>query len=323
MVRRILPGMITSSLLLAVTSVSHAQNAPSSGLMTKPVRIVVPGPPGGPAGNVATFLTPKFAQKIGQVAIVEYRPGAQGNIAMEYVSKSAPDGYTLMFAAPLIVTNPHFFKNAVEPSAVEPIVMLVHAPYMMLVNMKSGLNSVPEAIAKIRSAPGDIKCAIGVPLSTASCYLLQDGSGPINMVAYPGNAQAVAAVERGEIDILFDFMNTAGAAAREGRVRPLGVTSVDRVPGEFKDLPPMADFVSGFELIGWQGIVAPRGMSEEIVAKYNKAFNDVLAEEDVRKFFANGSLQISGGAPDVLGKRIERDFKFYGRIAKEAKIQPE
>jgi tripartite-type tricarboxylate transporter receptor subunit TctC len=309
--------------LLGLNQAAETQNAPSGGLMTKPVRIVVPGPPGGPAGNVAVFLTPKFAQKTGQVTIVEYKPGAQGNIAMEYVSKSPADGYTLMFGAPLIVTNPHFFKNAVEPSAVEPVVMLVHAPYMMLVNNKSGLNSVSDVIAKIRSAPGETKCSIGVPLSTASCYLLQEGSGKINMVAYPGNAQALAAVERGEIDILFDFMNTAGAAAREGRVRALAVTSVDRVPGEFSNLPPMADFVRGFELIGWQGIFAPRGMPNEIMAKYNKAFNEILAEDDVKKFFANGSLQIAGGAPDVLAKRVDRDFQFFGRIAKEASIRPE
>jgi tripartite-type tricarboxylate transporter receptor subunit TctC len=269
------------------------------------------------------FLTPKFAQKVGQVAIVDHRPGAGGNIAMEYVSKSAPDGYTLMFAAPLVVTNPHFLKNAIDPSAIAPVIMLVQAPYMMLVNNKSGMKSLPDAIAQIRAKPGDTKCAIGVPLSTASCFLLQEGSGPINMVAYPGNAQAVAAVERGEIDILFDFMNTAGAAAREGRVRPLGVTSLERVPGEFQELPPMAEFIPGFELIGWQGIMAPRGMPEDIVARYNKAFNEILAEDDVRKFFANGSLQVAGGPPDVLAKRVKRDFEFYGRIAREAKIQPE
>jgi tripartite-type tricarboxylate transporter receptor subunit TctC len=318
-----IPVYALASMLMLPVAGASAQNAPSGGLMTKPVRIVVPGPPGGPAGNVATFLTPKFAQKTGQVAIVEYRPGAQGNIAMEYVAKSAPDGYTLMFGAPLIVTNPHFFKNAIEPSAVAPIVMLVTAPYMMLVNAKSGLNSVPDVIARIKASPGDTKCAIGVPLSTASCYLLQDGSGPINMVAYPGNAQAVAAVERGEIDILFDFMNTAGAAAREGRVRALAVTSLERVPGEFKDLPPMSDFVPGFELIGWQGMFAPRGMPDDIVAKYNKAFNEILAEDDVKTIFANGSLQVAGGDPGVLAKRVDKDFAFFGRIAKQAKIQPQ
>ena len=305
-----------------VTGASAQRPAPS-GFMTKPVRIVVPGPPGGPASSVAMFLTQKFSQKIGQVAIVEHKPGAGGNIAMEYVSKSAPDGYTLMFSAPLVVTNPHFLKDAIAPSALAPVILLVHAPYMMLVNTKSGLNSVGDVIARIRAKPGETKCGIGVPLSTASCFLLQGGSAPINMVAYPGNGQAVAAVERGEIDILFDFMNTAGTAAREGRVKALGVTSAQSVPGEFGVLPPMADSVPGFELIGRQGIMVPAGTPHEVVMKYNQAFNEILAQEDVQKFFANGSLQIGGGAPDVLGKRIDRDFSFYGRIAKEANIQPQ
>ena len=312
---------LTLSVGLTVSTLEHV--SAQTGLMTKPIRIVVPGPPGGPASSVAMFLTQKFAQKIGQVAIVEHKPGAGGNIAMEFVSKSAPDGYTLMFAAPLVVTNPHFMKDAVAPSALAPVVMLVHAPYMMLVNTKSGFGSVDDVIARIRAKPGEVKCGIGVPLSTASCFLLQDGSAPINMVAYPGNAQAVAAVERGEIDILFDFMNTAGSAAREGRVKALGVTSTKSVPGEFATVPPMSDFVPGFELMGWQGIMVPAGTPDEIVMKYNQAFNDILAQEDVQKFFAKGSLQNGGGGPDELGKRIDRDFAFFGRIAKEANIQPQ
>lgn len=310
-------------LSLSASGTALAQGSGIGGLMTKPVRIVVPGPPGGPAGNVAVFLGPKFAQKIGQTVIVEYKPGAQGNIATEYVSKSPPDGFTLLFGAPLLVTNPHFFKNAAAPTSVEPIIMLVYAPYMMLVGPNGKLKSVPDVISKARAAPNDVKCAIGVPLSTASCYLLQEGSAAINMVAYPGNAQAIAAVERGEIDLVFDFMNTAGAAAREGRVRALAVTSLTRTTGDFGNLPPMAEFIPGFELIGWQGIFAPQGTPRETVEKYNRAFNDVLAEGSVKEFFEKGSLQIAGGAPDFMAKRIDRDFQFFGKIAKEAKIQPE
>ena len=123
--------------------------------------------------------------------------------------------------------------------------------------------------------------------------------------------------------MMFDFMNTAGAAAREGRVRALAVTSLTRTAGDFGNLPPMADFIPGFELIGWQGIFASQGTPREIIERYNRAFNDILADGSVKEFFERGSLQISGGAPDVMAKRIDRDYQFFGRIAKEAKIQPE
>ena len=194
---------------------------------------------------------------------------------------------------------------------------------MMMVSAKSDIKSVPEAIARIKARPGETTCVIGVALSTTSCYLLQAGSAAMNMIGYLGNAQGGAAVERGEVDILFDFMNTAGAAVRAGRMRALAVTSAESVPGEFNALPPISQFVPGFELIGWQGIMVPRGTPADIVATLNKAFNEILVDEETQKFLAASNLIISGGAPEILGNRVRRDFEFFGRVAKEAKIQPE
>ena len=305
---------------LAATPFALAQTGVLAG---KTARIVVPGPPGGPASSVAMFLAIKASQKLGYTVIADHKPGAAGNIAIENVAKSKPDGTSLMFAAPFMVTNPHFMKQSVDPFSFDPVIQPVYGPYMMMVSAKSDIKSVPEAIARIKARPGETTCVIGVALSTTSCYLLQAGSAAMNMIGYLGNAQGGAAVERGEVDILFDFMNTAGAAVRAGRMRALAVTSAESVPGEFNALPPISQFVPGFELIGWQGIMVPRGTPADIVATLNKAFNEILVDEETQKFLAASNLIISGGAPEILGNRVRRDFEFFGRVAKEAKIQPE
>ncbi|PWT91261.1 MAG: hypothetical protein C5B56_04115 [Proteobacteria bacterium] len=302
---------------------AFADAQPGGLLAPKPVRIVVPGPPGGPAGATSHLLANKVAKYLNQTVIVENRPGAGGNIAIEYVARSPGDGMTLFFAVPALVTNPFFQKVSLDPAVLTPVVQINRGPFLLLVSPASGLASASDVVAKIKAEPGSVTCAIGVALSTVSCHLLQAHAGPMLLVAYPGNAQALAALERGEIKVLFDFMNTAGAPVKEGRVRALAVTSTERTGGDFRDLPSISDTIPGFELVGWQGIMAPKDTPGDVVMRLNGAFNQVLAEDEVRAAFQNSNLEIAGGTPEAFGARIARDFAFYGRVAKEAKIEPQ
>jgi tripartite-type tricarboxylate transporter receptor subunit TctC len=143
------------------------------------------------------------------------------------------------------------------------------------------------------------------------------------MVAYPGNAQAMAALVRNEIDVAFDFTSSSGAAVKEGRLRPLAITSKNRNTGDFKDVAPIGETIPGFELVGWQGIMVPRDTPRDIVLNLNAAMNKVLAEDDVIAFTRNGNLEMTGGTPEAFAAQIKHDYEFYGRIAKEAKIEPQ
>jgi tripartite-type tricarboxylate transporter receptor subunit TctC len=310
-------------LALALAALPASANAQALG-GGKTVRIVVPGPPGGPGGVIAHLLATKAAIHLNQTTIVEYKPGAGGNIAIEYVARSPADGTTMFFGVPALVTNPYFQKHSLEPSVLAPVIQLNRGAFLLLVNPKSEFKTAADVVAKIRAAPGTVGCNSGaVALSTVSCHLLQAHAGQMLMVAYPGNAQALAALERNEIAIAFDFTSSSAGAVKEGRLRAIAITSKDRNTGDFKDVPPLAETVPGFDLVGWQGIMVPRDTPRDVVMKLNEAFNKVLAEDEVKEFIRKGNLELVGGTPEAFGAKLKHDYEFYGRVAKQAKIEPQ
>lgn len=318
---------VSTVLMLAIPQIAAAQTSPpqsGSGLMAKPVRIVVPGPPGGPAGAISLLIANKLGKHINQTVIVDNRPGAGGNIAIEHVARSAPDGFTLFFGVPALITNPYFQKAHLDPSLLAPVIQLNTGPFLLLVNANSDMKSVSDVIAKIKASPGNVSCNSGaVALSTVSCHLLQAHAGPMLMVAYPGNAQALAALDRNEIQLAFDFTSSSGAWVKEGKLRALAITSKNRNTGDFKDVPPISETIPGFELVGWQGIMVPKDTPRDIVVNLNAALNKVLQEEEVATFIRQGNLELAGGSPEVFADRLKRDYEMYGRITKEAKIEPQ
>jgi tripartite-type tricarboxylate transporter receptor subunit TctC len=204
------------------------------------------------------------------------------------------------------------------------VIQLNRGAFLLLVNPNSEFKTAADIVAKIRAAPGTVGCNSGaVALSTVSCHLLQAYAGPMLMVAYPGNAQALAALERGEIATAFDFTSSSAGRVKEGHLRAVAITSKERSTGALKDVPPLADTVPGFDLVGWQGIMVPRDTPRDVVMKLNEAFNKVLAEDEVKDFIRKGNLELVGGTPEAFGDKLKHDFEFYGRVARDAKIEPQ
>lgn len=322
--------LVTAGLFLTASlsqpALAQVHGGPGiGGLGGKVVRIVIPGAPGGPGGVIAHLLASKLQIYLKETTIVEYKPGAGGNIAMEYVARSAPDGTTLSFAVPALVTNPYFQKISVDPALLTPVIQLNSGAFVLLVNPKSDMRTAADVVAKIRAAPGTIGCNVGaIATATVSCYQLQAFAGPMLMVAYQGGAQGTAALERGEIQTAFDFTSSSGGAVREGRLRAVAITSRESTTtGDFKGVPPLADTIPGLEIIGWQGIMVPRDTPRDIVMKLNAAFNKVLAEDEVKDFMRKGNLELVGGTPEAFGERIKRDYEFYGEVARDSKIVPQ
>ena len=290
----------------------------------KVYRIVIPGNPGGPGGVIAHLLANKLQIHLKETVIVEYKPGAGGNIAQEYVAKSAPDGTTLLFTIPAVVTNPYFQKHALEPGVLAPIIQLNSGPFAVLVNPASGMKTAADVVAKIKAAPGTVGCNTGaVATATVSCYLLQAYAGPMLFVAYQGGAQGLAALERNEIQTAFDFTSSSAGAVREGRLRAVALTTKEAAGGDFAGVPPLGDTIPGFEIIGWQGIGVTKDTPRDIVMRLNEAFNKVLAEDEVKEFMRKGNLNLEGGTPEYFDARIKRDYEFYGKVAKDNKIEPQ
>lgn len=313
-------AVIGSLLAAALPGSAHAQGITGG----KVYRIVIPGAPGGPGGVIVHLLAAKLQIHLKETVIVEYKPGAGGNIAQEYVAKSTPDGTTMLFTIPAVVTNPYFQKHALEPTVLAPVIQINSGPFALLVNAKSDMKTAADVVAKIRSAPGSIGCNTGaVATATVSCYLLQAYAGPMMFVAYQGGAQGIAALERGEIQTAFDFTSSAAGPVREGRLRAVALTTLEPAGGDFEGVPPLANTIPGFEIVGWQGIGVPKDTPHDTVIRLNEAFNKVLAEEEVKEFIRKGNLKLEGGTPEKFGEKIKRDYAFYGKVAKDNKIEPQ
>jgi tripartite-type tricarboxylate transporter receptor subunit TctC len=143
------------------------------------------------------------------------------------------------------------------------------------------------------------------------------------MVQYKGNAPALNAVMGGEVNLIFDLLNTSQGPVKAGRVRALATTSAKRVPGVFSDLPTVAETIPDFELVTWHGVMVPAATPKDIVQKLNREIQWVLEQPDVRKRFADGGLDIVGGPPEAFEALLKRDYAKYGKILVGAGVKPE
>lgn len=304
---------------LAAASPSLAQQWPSG-----TVHIVVPFPPGGPTDIVARLVAQKLTEQSGQTFIVDNRPGADGNLGAISVAKSAPDGNTLLFVVPAIITNTFFQKNGLDVStALRPVVVLNRVPNILLVKNDLPVKSIEDLAALARSAPGAVSCASSGSLPTLACELFKArAKADVTMVRYGGNAPALIAVQAGEVRMMFDVANTAAEAVKGGGVKALATTNPRRMSGFFEYLPPMSETYAGFEMVSWQGFMAPRDTPPAIVEAINAATNRVLNDPLIRQSFATSALVPAGGSPEDFAALIRSDTERYAEVVRNAHIEP-
>ena len=289
------------------------------------VKIVVPFPPGGPTDVVARLISTKLADRIGKTVIVENKPGADGNLGAQYVAQSPADGNTLLFVVPAIITNKFFQKSAADLSGeLQPVIVLNRVPNILLVKPSLNVSSVEDLAKLVQSKDSDVSCASSGSLPTMGCELFKARTkGNVVMVRYRGNAPALAALSTGEVSMLFDVANTAAEAVKAGRAKALAITNTEPMGGVFAGLPMMKDKYDGFDLVAWQGLMAPKGTPKAAVDAANVAVNDVLKDPDIRKAFEAASLIPVGGSAEVFGKLMAADNQKYTAVVKDAGIQPE
>jgi tripartite-type tricarboxylate transporter receptor subunit TctC len=309
------------ALAMLLASLAHAQSAWPS----KPIRWVVPFPPGGPADVVTRIVSAKLAERTGQPAVVENRAGAGGNVGHEAAAKAAPDGYTVLFVVPAIITNPFFLKASIDPfKELAPVIHLDSASMVLLSNPAFPAATVSEVIALARAKPGTVSCAASGALPQVGCEMLRAYAGsPMIMVQYKGNAPALNAVIGGEVNLLFDLVNTAQGQVKSGRVRAIASTNARRGIGPFGDLPVLSETIPDFELVTWHGVMVPAATPRDIVNTLNREIQWVLEQPDIRKRFADGGLDITGGTPEAFEAILRRDHEKYGKILVGAGIHPE
>jgi tripartite-type tricarboxylate transporter receptor subunit TctC len=316
---------LASAACAAILAASFAQAQTAGAWPSKPIRWIVPFPPGGPADVVTRIVSAKLAERTGQPGVVENRGGAGGNVGHEAAAKAAPDGHTVVFVVPAIVTNPFFLKASIDPfKELAPVIHLDSAWMVLLANPAFPAGTVAEVIAQARARPGAVSCAASGALPQVGCEMLRSYAGAeMIMVQYKGNAPALNAVMGGEVNLLFDLLNTAQGQIKAGRVRAIASTSAKRGAGPFGELPAISETIPDFELVTWHGVMVPAATPKDIVRKLNREIQWVLEQPDIRQRFADGGLDITGGTPEAFEALLKRDYAKYGRILTAAGIKPE
>ena len=309
-----------ASALAVLACAAHAQTA---AFPAHPIHWIVPFAPGGPTDINSRILAPKLSERLGQPVLVENRVGAAGNIGTEAVAKAAPDGHTVLYAVPSVITNPYFFNGSPDPKELAPIIQIANVPMVLLASTKFEPRSVADIVAAIKAKPGAVSCGSSGALPTVGCELLRSRSADMIMVLYKGNGPALNALMGGEINLLFDVVNTAAPQVRSGRVRAVATLSPARGVAAFPDLPTMAETLPGFEFVTWHGVMAPAATPRDIIARWNREIAAALALPDVRARLTETGFDVVGGPPEVFAERLARDQDLFGKILRQAGVKPQ
>jgi tripartite-type tricarboxylate transporter receptor subunit TctC len=306
-----LPGAASLAALLLGSAAAAAQGYPS-----KPVRIVVPFPPGGGADTLTRIMEPKLVALWGQPVIVENRPGASGHIGADFVAKSAPDGSTLLMSSTASLTEKNVDQFA-------PVSLVSASPYVVTVNPRVAAANIRELIALAKSQPG--KLSFGSSGTGAASHLsaeLFKSMAGVDLlhVPYKGTGQAVTDLLAGHVNLMFAPAQTVMPYVREGRLRALALTGAKRSES-LPDLPTVAESgLPGYAAVGWFGLLAPAATPRATVAKISADVKRVLAEREVREKMLGLGADPSGDTPEEFARFIRDDQAKWSKLMKEAGI---
>jgi tripartite-type tricarboxylate transporter receptor subunit TctC len=308
--------------LPALSRLASAQTYPS-----RPVHWIVSFAAGGPNDVVARIIGQYLSDHLGQQFIIENRPGAGGNVGMQSVLSSAPDGYTIAFVGPNYAINPALYEKLpfdfIRDSV--PVAGTMRLANVMEVHPAVPANNVAEFIAYAKANPGKINFASGGVGTSPhlSGELLKTMTG-INLVHVPyrGTAPALSDLLAGQVQVLFDNIPGSIGHIRSGKVRALGVTGSKRVAA-IPEVPTIGETVPGYDVSIWYGIAAPRGTPPEIVAKLNRTVNAVLADPKLQARLAELGGEPMPTTPAQFGKLVAEETERSGKLIRAANIKAE
>ena len=315
--------MLSAALGLALLSMPGVQSAArAQGFPSKPVKVILPSPPGGGTDALARILADKLREKWGQPVIVENRAGAGGNIAGDVTSKAAPDGYTLMLAhpAPLVINKALYSKLSYDPDQFVPVSLVATVPNVLVVNAKSPAGSVAQLIAMARAEPGKLNFASGAVGSPSSLTpeLFKSMTGVnIPSIPFQGSAPALVALLGGQVDMLFVELSTALPHIRAGKLRALAVAA-ERRSSFLPEVPTLADTLPGFNASVWFGIVAPPKTPAALAEQISRAVAEALKLADVSKQLVDMSMEAVGGTPAEMAQYLREESRRWGAVIRHS-----
>jgi len=324
--------MINSSsfwvVVIAALSLSVISPALGQAYPVKPIRIIVPNPPGGGTDTMARLVAQKVGPALGQQIIVDNRPGGGGRIAAELVARAPKDGYTLLQAsASPLITGPALYPDLTNYDPLKdfaPITLNGTTAYILAAHPSVPVNSVKNLIQIARSKKDGLTYGSTGPGSSAHLGMkLFESMTKVSLihVSFKGSSQAMVSLTSGEIDIMFGNYQATLGLVRAGRLRALGQSSPNR-SSFAPDIPTISESgVPGFEMRQLYSIVAPAGTPMEIIRRLNQEIAKHLTTEDVKKQMAGHGIEISVSTPEELGKLLSSQLVIWTKVIREAGIK--
>ena len=312
----------SAAALTPVSRIAWGQSYPS-----RPIRWVVPYPPGGPADILARLVGQSLSERVGVPVTVENRPGASGNLGTEDVVRAPPDGYTL-----LLVTAANAVNVSLFPSLnfnffrdITPVVGLIRTPLVMEVNPTFPAKTVAEFIAFAKANPGKLNMAssgVGTPQHVSGELFKMMAGVEMTHIPFHGVAPALTALMGNQVQVMFDTTPGSIAHIKAGTLRPLAVTTIERAPA-LPDVQTISETLPGYEASGWYGVGTQREVPEEIVGKLNQQINAILSDSKIKDKLGDLGATVIGGSSGEFNNLIEAETDKWRKVVQFANIKPE
>jgi tripartite-type tricarboxylate transporter receptor subunit TctC len=292
----------------------------------KPVRIIVPFPPGGTTDLIARIVQPKFQENLGQTVLIENRAGAGGSVGAAEVAKAAPDGYTLLMVFDTHAVNHHIFKMAPDPfKELEHISMMVRSPSALVGVTSFAPNNLREVVAYAKANPERVTYATpGAGSSNHLAALLLEQQAGIKMthVAYKGGGPMIQALLSQQVNICFFSLPLMVPHIKAGKVKPIAIGSRQRVP-QVPDVPTLSETFPGFEQYSWFGILGPAKLPREVVARVHRDMVRTLRTPEVEQRLTEQGFELVAGTPEEFLKFVQGESDKLGKLIRDNKIVAE
>lgn len=318
--KRTLMRATAGALLLLAAPLSMAQAWPA-----RPIRLVVPFPPGGLIDNMARLVGSRLSQELGQPVVIDNKPGAGGNVGAAEAARATADGYTLLMASPALTISPAIYKNLpYQPSQLAPVALLGRVPNVLLVNPASGIGKVQDLVSRAKAKPGQLNYASngnGTSLHLSAELFKRRSETFITHVPYRGSAAAITALLSGEVDMMFDNLPSAIGQIQSGKLRALAVTTAQRSTA-LPDVPTLAEAgMDGFNVSAWFGVAAPAGLPAPVATRLADALQKVVQQPELA-----AAMQRQGAEPAFMdaasaAAALNADAAQWKQVAAFAKIQ--
>jgi tripartite-type tricarboxylate transporter receptor subunit TctC len=309
------------SLLLLLPALAFAQGYPA-----KPVRMIVPFPPGGTTDLIARVVQPKFQEFMGQTVVIDNRGGAGGAVGAAEAANAAPDGYTLLMVFDTHAVNHHIYKMAPDPfRAFDHLMLMVTSPSTLVAVTAFAPATLKDVVEAAKKQPGHVTYATAGAASSnhLGALLLEQYAGvKMTHVHYKGGGPMVAALLGGQINIAFVSTPLILPHIQSGKVKAIAVGGKERM-AVLPSVATLAETFPGFEQVSWFGILAPKGTSKEISSKIRTEMARTLAVPEVRKVLSDRGFDVVAGTPEDFQRFVQGESEKLGKLIRDNGIQPE